>query len=235
MAWLSGLHVVRGIVTNISSYFSLKCAFSFLGPNTAAYVDLTGSGCETIAHVYENGRITILFNSFDASPRILRLFCNAKVLEHDQPEFPEMIRKVGGEGLAGARAVILLDIFKVQTSCGYGVPVLAVASDAAEACFEGRKTLSNWATTKIAKGELQEYHRANNTHSLDGIPGMKSARRTSGETLQVIGNLKAWLRRITKCPDALLTGMALGVAAVGILSKRSLIAGLVSRAVARWM
>lgn len=85
-----------------------------LGPNSAAYIDATGSGCETIAHIYENGRVTIMFNSFDPSPRIMRLFCKGRVIEWDQPQFNDVLESMGPEKkLAGARAIILLDIWKV--------------------------------------------------------------------------------------------------------------------------
>lgn len=89
-------------------------SFSVLGPNLVAYIDATGSGCETIAHIYENGRVTIMFNSFDPSPRIMRLFCNGRVVEHDQPEFNDLLTRMGPDKkIEGARAIILLDVWKV--------------------------------------------------------------------------------------------------------------------------
>lgn len=92
-------------------------AFVFRGGNAAAYVDLGGSGVETIAHVKENGRVTVLFSSFDAGPRIVRLFCRGRVVERcGGAMFDAWMRRFGEdarEKFPAARAVILLDIFKV--------------------------------------------------------------------------------------------------------------------------
>lgn len=104
---LAGRHV------NISPKGLPSSTFTIFDPNHAAYVDGTGSGCETISHVYENGRITIMFCSFLTMPRIMRFFCMGKIVEWDQPEFEPLIRKMGKESIQGARAIILLDVFKV--------------------------------------------------------------------------------------------------------------------------
>lgn len=105
---LAGKHV------NISPKGLPSSTFSIFDPNHAAYVDATGSGNETISHLYENGRITIMFCSFASAPRIMRFFCWGKVIEWDQPEFEGLIGKMGKEKILGARAVILLDVFKVR-------------------------------------------------------------------------------------------------------------------------
>ena len=104
---LTGRHV------NISPKGLPSSTFSIFDPNHAAYVDATGSGSETISHVYENGRITIMFCSFATSPRILRFFCTGEVIEWDDGRFEGLLRKMGKERIEGARAVILLDVFKV--------------------------------------------------------------------------------------------------------------------------
>lgn len=104
---LTGKHV------NLSPKGHPSKTFCIFDPNHAAYVDATGSGSETVSHLYENGRITIMFCSFLATPRILRFFCMGTVVEWDQPRFAPLIRKMGKERIAGARAVILLDVFKV--------------------------------------------------------------------------------------------------------------------------
>lgn len=105
---LTGKHV------NISPKGLPASTFSIFDPNHAAYVDATGSGNETISHLYENGRITIMFCSFGSAPRIMRFFCWGKVVEWDQPWFEGLIGKMGKEKIQGARAVILLDVFKVR-------------------------------------------------------------------------------------------------------------------------
>lgn len=76
-------------------------------------MDATGSGSETISHVRENGRITILFCSFDAAPRILRFFCTGSVIEWSDSDFGPYLERMGGKTLLGARAIIRLDVFKV--------------------------------------------------------------------------------------------------------------------------
>jgi hypothetical protein len=98
---------------NISPKGLPSTTFSILGPNKAAYIDATGSGAETIAHLYENGRCTVMLTSFEKTPRILRLFCKGRVVEFWEDGFLETTREMGMEVPVGARAVIVLDIFKV--------------------------------------------------------------------------------------------------------------------------
>lgn len=105
---LTGSHV------NTSPKGLPSATFTIFSPNSAAYIDATGSGSETVSHIYENGRVTIMFCSFEASPRILRFFCWGKVTEwDDESRFEEMIGKMGKTRVAGARAVIDLKVWKV--------------------------------------------------------------------------------------------------------------------------
>lgn len=105
---LDGRHI------NISPKGLVSSTFSIFNPNLVGYIDATGSAAETISHIYENGRVTVMFTSFDPKPMILRLFCMGRVVEYDTPEFGEYLKKMGKEGMVGARAVILLDIWKVS-------------------------------------------------------------------------------------------------------------------------
>ncbi|QUC21916.1 uncharacterized protein UV8b_06157 [Ustilaginoidea virens] len=110
---------------NVSPKGMADTHFAVLSPTRCAYVDRTGSGCETVAHAYENGRLSLLFVSFGEAPRIMRLFCRASVVEYDDARFPRLVGQIAAgrpEAFQGARAVIVADIFEVQTSCGYGVP-----------------------------------------------------------------------------------------------------------------
>ena len=142
--------------------------FRVLSPSQVAYLDLTGSGNETSAHLAENGRITFMFCSFSGSPKILRLYGQGRtVLERDSswaellPMFPTH---------AGARQIILADLRRIQTSSGFGVPVMESVRQ--------RDTLPKWAQRKGANG-LREYQCRTNIWSIDG-------RRTPlGETLDV--------------------------------------------------
>jgi hypothetical protein len=99
---------------NISPKGLPSTTFSILSPNKAAYIDATGSGAETIAHLYENGRCTVMFCSFEKTPRILRLFCKGRVTEFWEDGFREGVREMGVEVPVGARAIIVLEIFKVM-------------------------------------------------------------------------------------------------------------------------
>ena len=98
--------------------------FGLLDDKTFWYMDLSGSGNETISHLYEpgNGRITVMFNAFDGSPRIVRLWGHGKVLEYQTPAFYEFVKKHDVKTIPGSRSIIVVDIHQVGSSCGYSVP-----------------------------------------------------------------------------------------------------------------
>ena len=105
---LAGRHV------NVSPKGLPRRTFAVFDGAHAAYVDHSGSGAETVSHLYENGRATVMFCSFGPAPRILRLFCTGRVVEWDEPGFGAALARMGKADFAGARAVIFLDIFKVR-------------------------------------------------------------------------------------------------------------------------
>lgn len=105
---------LRGHHINVSPKGVPGTTFAILDENHAAYLDLVGSGAETIAHIYENGRVTLMFCSFTANPRIMRLYCTGRVIEYGNPEFSPMIERMGLSFIPGTRAVVLLDIWKVR-------------------------------------------------------------------------------------------------------------------------
>ena len=104
---LTGRHI------NVSPKGLPATSFSILNPNFCGYIDATGSGNETVSHLLENGRITIMFCSFGPSPRILRFYCTGRVVEWHEPGFDGWLKRMGKRKIDGARAVILLDVFKV--------------------------------------------------------------------------------------------------------------------------
>lgn len=126
--------------------------------HTVAYLDLTGSGNETAAHIADDGRMTLMLCSFDRTPLIMRLYGTGRVLGLEEAardldaEFPE---------LPGARQVIVCDIASVQTSCGYAVPVMDLVDE--------RRTLTGWAASK-GEDELAAYREQRNRESIDGLP-----------------------------------------------------------------
>lgn len=130
-----------------------------LDEHTVAWLDLTGSGNETAAHVQENARMTIMFCAFEDPPRILRLYGKGEVILPDSSEWSLLSPLF--PSLPGARQIFRLAIERIQTSCGYGVPLMS---------FKGeRERLLEWAERKGESG-LAEYRQRNNTCSIDGLP-----------------------------------------------------------------
>ena len=127
--------------------------------HTVSYLDLTGSGAETIAHVRQNGRITLMLCAFDGPPRILRMSGRGEVAVKGEPAFEE--RRALFPDLPGARAIITVHIDRVQTSCGYAVPRMELVED--------RDTLITWAERRGDDG-LAEYWVEKNATSVDGLP-----------------------------------------------------------------
>jgi hypothetical protein len=133
--------------------------FAVLSPTRVAYLDLTGSGNETAAHVAENGRVTVMFCSFAGPPRILRLYGRGTVCLPGDSEW-ELLRSRFGE-LPGVRQIVAVDITRVQTSCGFGVPLMDYRGP--------RDTLIRWAESKGQEG-LSAYRDSMNAVSIDGLP-----------------------------------------------------------------
>ena len=119
---------------------------AILGPQRCAYLDLTGSGAETIAHVRDNGRITIMFCAFDGPPRICRLQGRGTAHLLGSSEYAALARHF--PDVPGARAIIDVDVTRISTSCGFGVPRMEVVGS--------RDDLIKWATRKGDDG-LAEY------------------------------------------------------------------------------
>jgi hypothetical protein len=132
-----------------------------LGPTSVAYLDLTGSGAETIAHTRENGRITIMFCAFEGPPQILRLFGRGEAHPAGSERFGELAPRF--EAIPGARAIISVEIERVQTSCGYSIPFMDYQ--------EERPTLQQWAARRGDDG-LAEYWADRNATSIDGLPAL---------------------------------------------------------------
>lgn len=135
--------------------------FRILDPLTVAYLDLTGSGAETIAHLRENGRIVFMFCAFEGPPKIVRLHGRGEVITSDSPRYPELVRDM--PDFPGARSVIVAHISRVSDSCGYAVPRYAYRAD--------RDGLQRWADNK-GKDDLREYQARNNARSIDGLPAL---------------------------------------------------------------
>jgi len=135
-------------------------AFRILDEKTVAYMDLTGSGNETSAHIEENGRLTIMFCSFGNEPMIMRLFGTAKVIVKSHPDWSQ--HQALFPSFAGQRQIIVLEVEKVQTSCGYGVPLMRFESH--------RSMMQEWGEKKEQQQSLRAYQTKNNARSMDGLP-----------------------------------------------------------------
>jgi Pyridoxamine 5'-phosphate oxidase len=135
--------------------------FRVLGERRVAYLDLTGSGVETIAHLRENARITFMFCAFSGNPRICRLYGRGVVHRAESPGFDELTPNF--ESRPGARAIIDVSVTRISTSCGYAVPLMDLVED--------RLRLEEWA---FAKGDdaLVQYRANKNSRSIDGLPGL---------------------------------------------------------------
>ncbi|KAK3175673.1 hypothetical protein K4F52_010082 [Lecanicillium sp. MT-2017a] len=264
--FMTGSASTHGRHINVSPKGVFDTHFAILGPNRCAYIDRMGSGCETIAHAYENGRLCLMFMSFGNTPRILRLFCRSSVVEWDDKRFPGLVNEVAGgktDRLGGARAVIVCDIWQVQTSCGYGVPRVkkglycpdddensesesgsvsekggAVqieellrqgANDGVkldEHCvFESRPTLVQWNQSMADKNAAHKYQAAHNTRSLDGLPGLRTARKDCHEMLWVADTM-AFFKRLSAESGSVAVGFGAAVllyfilVALGVLPKQ---------------
>jgi hypothetical protein len=137
-------------------------ALRILSANRVAYLDQTGSGNETAAHLRANGRLTLMFCAFDGPPLILRLYGHGHALLRGRPAYCELLASWFSNLLPpGARQIVVLDVDLVQTSCGYGVPLFEYVDE--------RPTLRRWAEAKGEAG-LEDYRRSKNAFSIDGLP-----------------------------------------------------------------
>jgi hypothetical protein len=133
-----------------------------LGPNRAMYLDRTGSGNETAAHLLADGRLTIMLCAFDGPPLVMRLYGRGRVIRRGGAEYATLLAiHYGDTEPLGARQMVLLDFDIVQTSCGYGVPFHDYVGE--------RPTMDKWAIAKGPDG-LEAYWHEKNQRSIDGFP-----------------------------------------------------------------
>ncbi|KAI0868139.1 pyridoxamine phosphate oxidase family protein [Hypoxylon argillaceum] len=146
------------------------------------YMDMTGSGNETISHLLEpgNGRITILFNAFEGPPRILRLWGKGKVLEHGTPEFNDIVARENITTMPGTRSVIFIDIHQVGSSCGYQVPFFSFVDHRRVLEDHFRKKVERYERG-VEKESMDRYWALKNAWSMDGLPGMRRGLKAGKE------------------------------------------------------
>ena len=143
--------------------------FRILSPTRVAYLDLTGSGIETIAHLRENGRIVVMFCAFNGPPKVLRLHGRGRVIQSSDPEFDDLVTTFtpSDDILALLRAVIVVDIARISDSCGFVVPRMELIEERDQLFRHGEQKAimqgSDWKQT---------YIQVNNRQSIDGLPGL---------------------------------------------------------------
>lgn len=132
--------------------------FRCLDAHTVAYLDLTGSGSEASAHLLENGRMTIMFCSFDAKPLILRLYGRGRTILPQDADWAEWLWRF--DAMPGQRQIVVLTIESVQTSCGFAVPRFEFQ--------EERPTLVEWSERQ-GPAAMKQYRHDKNSVSIDGL------------------------------------------------------------------
>ena len=135
--------------------------FAILDDVTVAYVDLTGSGAESLAHIRENGRVVVMFCAFEGPPDIVRLHGRGRVAFPGDAEWPALIERFPSR--PGARAVVVVDVTRVSSSCGFAVPLYEYVGQ--------RDLLDKWSSRK-SDAELSDYWATRNASSIDGLPAV---------------------------------------------------------------
>ncbi|MFN2496193.1 MAG: pyridoxamine 5'-phosphate oxidase family protein [Pseudonocardiaceae bacterium] len=160
--------VADGLV-NVSPK-GIRGTFRVLDEHTFSYVDLTGSGIETVAHLRENGRICVMFCAFEGPPKIVRLHGTGSVVLCGEPDFDSAVEPFAAAIAVGARepaarAVVRVDVHRISDACGRGVPLMGLRAE--------RDLLDSWSANRGPDG-LVRYRRERNAVSLDGLPGLAS-------------------------------------------------------------
>lgn len=133
--------------------------FTVVDDHRVAYLDITASGAETIAHLRENGRITLMFCAFDGPPNVVRLHGTGRVVSIYDDEYDEWAPRFTER--RGARAVIVVDVERVSDSCGYGVPLMS---------FDKQRDLLPQHMERKGLEGVRKYRRLKNRVSIDGLP-----------------------------------------------------------------
>jgi hypothetical protein len=144
-------------------------SLTVLGEHTVAYLDMTGSGAETIAHLRENGRIVVMLCAFEGPPRIVRLHGRGEAVHSGDPRFAELARRCGFEDPPlGHRSIVVVDVTRIGDSCGYGVPLMTYEGERPHQRLSAEKRLR----TRGPDGFI-EYQREKNIESIDRLPAIE--------------------------------------------------------------
>ncbi|MGI8511594.1 MAG: pyridoxamine 5'-phosphate oxidase family protein [Solirubrobacteraceae bacterium] len=145
-----------------------------LGPHRVAYVDLVGSGSETVAHLRENGRIVVMLCAFDGPPRIVRLHGSGEVVAPGEERFEALMTQAAFEEPTvpeARRALVLVEVTRIATSCGYGVPLMSYEAERPHMHLSKAKRLRTGGPDA-----LERYVAEHNATSIDGLPSVETPR-----------------------------------------------------------
>ena len=145
-------------------------SFAVLGPREVAYLDLVGSGAETIAHLRENGRITLMFCAFEGPPKILRLYGRGEYVEAPDEAFATLRARFALP--TPARGIVRVNVERIADSCGFGVPLYN---------FEGHRSQLLDSAARKGESGLREYQRVHNVASIDGLPALRWPQPSSAD------------------------------------------------------
>lgn len=167
-AWMTGQPVFFVATAATSIDQTVNCSpkgtrgtFAVIDEHTVAYLDLTGSGVETIAHLRDNGRIVLMFCAFEGRPRIVRLHGTGTVVMPEDDSFSRLITHFSEH--PGVRSVIVVDVTRAADSCGYAVPLMT---------YEADRDVLDLTNAKKGPERLAEYRTEKNATSIDGLPGL---------------------------------------------------------------
>jgi hypothetical protein len=141
----------------------MRGSFVVLGERRVAYLDYTGSGIETVAHLRQHGRITLMFCAFEGAPKIVRLHGRGEAVLPEDPRFPELFESFDGMPSHALRSVIVIEVDRVSDSCGYAVPLMD---------YVGERTLLTEYNGRKSVDDLVQYRKVKNMASIDGLPGV---------------------------------------------------------------
>lgn len=168
--WVRQQHVFFVASAPLSDTGHVNCSpkgldtLRIVGPRRVAYLDLTGSGAETLAHLRENGRIVFMFCAFGGPPKIVRFHGHGRIVTPDVPAWAAL-RPLFPD-YPGVRAIVDAEITRISDSCGYGVAKFDYAGE--------REALPRWAETKGEAG-VAAYRQQKNAASIDGLPALGGA------------------------------------------------------------
>lgn len=144
--------------------------FAVLDDHRVAYLDYTGSGTETVAHLRENGRIVIMFCAFEGKPNIVRLHGRGRVVLTGDREFDELRTAFVKDRTTGQRSIVVVDVERVSDSCGYAVPLMEFQSD---------RDVLDRHQERHGQDYYDLYWRNRNAESIDGLPGVAASATVS--------------------------------------------------------